>query len=203
MKKTYGVFLTGLLFYSLILLLGACGGNDYIPKPRGFFRIDLPEKKYQLFDSVCPYTFEYPVYARIEPDRDLKAEPYWINLEFPQFRGTLHLSYKTINNNLPQYFSDARDFVNKHIPKADDIVQTEYHNDSNDVHGIVYDIKGSNVASSYQFCVTDSSRHFLRGALYFWEVPNNDSLAPVLDFIRIDMDHMLSTLKWRNTGKAR
>jgi len=201
MKKTTAYFLTYFLCPLALLLLISCGGNDYIPKPRGFFRIDFPEKEYHLFDSVCPYTFEYPVYANIVPDRNPMAEPYWINVEFPAFHGILHLSYKPVNNNLSQYFEDARSFVTKHIPKADDIIPTEYHNDSNNVHGIVYDIKGSGVASSYQFCVTDSVRHYLRGALYFSTVPNNDSLAPVLDFVRADMNHMLSTLKWKELRK--
>jgi gliding motility-associated lipoprotein GldD len=186
-----------LLIPLIAILFSACGGGDYVPKPRGYCRIGLPEKKYKLFDSVCPYTFEYPVYARVLPDPDMKAEPYWINLEFPQFRGTLHISYKVVKNNLYQYFEDAHTFVNKHIPKADAINPLPVASDSNHVWGLIYDIEGTGVASTYQFCVTDSVKHFMRGALYFEIVPNNDSLAPVLDFIKKDVDHLVQTLKWK------
>ena len=191
---------TTVLLLVLFFIIG-CGGNDYVPKPRGYYRINFPEKQYKVFDSVCPYTFEYPVYARIIPDPDPRAERYWINMEFPQFHGKLYISYKVVKNNLFQYFEDARNFVTKHIPKADDIVPIPVNNDSNRVWGLVYDIEGIGVASSYQFCVTDSVHHFLRGALYFDVVPNNDSLAPVLDFVEKDIDHMISTLKWKNTDR--
>lgn len=183
----------------------SCSGNDYIPKPRAYFRIEFPQKKYRLFDSICPYIFEYPVYARIAPDRNPQAEPYWINIEFPSFNGTLHISYKKVNNNAYQYFEDARNFVTKHIPKADDIIPTEISNDSSKVWGLVYNIEGTGVASSYQFCLTDSVNHFLRGALYFNSVPNNDSLSPVLEFIEKDIDYLISTLRWKsnNTNNRR
>jgi gliding motility-associated lipoprotein GldD len=193
--------LVSTLILLLLLFIIACGGSDYVPKPRGYFRINFPEKQYKVFDSVCPYTFEYPVYARIVPDPDPSAEKYWINMEFPQFHGKLYISYKVVKNNLFQYFEDARNFVTKHIPKADDIVPIAVNNDSNRVWGLVYDIEGIGVASSYQFCVTDSLHHFLRGALYFDVVPNNDSLAPVLDFVEKDIDHMISTLKWKKPDR--
>lgn len=149
-----------------------------------------------MFDSTYPYRFEYPTYARVLPDIDEQSEPYWVNVEFPDFGGTLYISYKKVNNNVYQYFEDARSFVTKHIPKAEDISTRKISNDSSRVWGLVYDIQGSGVASSYQFCLTDSSRHLVRGALYFNSVPNNDSLAPVLDFIEEDIDHLISTLKW-------
>ncbi len=198
MKKTVAFKAFLLIIIVSTSLFMACDNEDYIPKPRGFFRINFPERAYQTFDTTYPYTFEYPTYARIVPDVDAMAEPYWINIEFPQFHGTLHLSYKPVKNNLFQYFEDARSFVSKHIPKADNIIPTDYANDSNRVWGLIYEIDGTGVASTYQFCVTDSSRHFLRGALYFNVVPNNDSLAPVLDFIRTDLDHMISTIKWKD-----
>lgn len=195
MKQRRCVLILLLAFTSLFFI--ACEGDDYIPKPRGFFRIDFPETHYVTYDTLSPYSFEYPDYAVITPDQDPGAEPYWINLDFRCFKGMLHLSYKPVHNNLAQYFEDTRTFVTKHIPKADDIITNEYHDTIRNVHGVIYDIKGSGVASTYQFCLTDSTRHFLRGALYFETIPNNDSLAPVLDFVRKDMDHLVSTLRWK------
>ena len=83
----------------LLLLFASCGGGDYVPKPKGYFRIDLPKKQYVLFDSTYPYTFEYPVYAKVVFDTEKIAEPYWMNLEFPQFKGKVHLSYKSVKKN--------------------------------------------------------------------------------------------------------
>lgn len=182
-----------------LTLCMSCNNSDYIPKPRGYFRIELPEKKYKTFDTTFPYSFEYPVYSIIRPDVNENAEPYWINLEFPAFKGTLHLSYKPVTNDsiLYQYFEDARSFANKHIAKADDIEPKAIIDDKNQVYGLIYDITGTGVASTYQFCVTDSTTNFLRGALYFNILPNNDSLSPVIDFIKADIDHMIQTLHWK------
>ncbi len=181
-----------------LMFLYACNNDDYVPKPRGYFRIALPEKKYKLFDTIYPYSFEYPDYSIVRPDIDKRAEPYWMNLEFPSFKGTLHISYKKVSSDsiLYQYFEDARTFANKHIAKAEGIEPKIIRDDQHQVYGLIYDISGSGVASTYQFCVTDSSTHFLRGALYFNVMPNNDSLSPVIDFIKSDIDHLIQTLRW-------
>lgn len=181
-----------------LMFLYACNNDDYVPKPRGYFRIALPEKKYKLFDTIYPYSFEYPDYSLVRPDMDKRAEPYWMNLEFPSFKGTLHISYKKVTSDsiLYQYFEDARTFANKHIAKAEDIEPKIIRDDQHQVYGMIYDISGSGVASTYQFCVTDSTTHFLRGALYFNVIPNNDSLSPVIDFIKFDIDHLIQTLRW-------
>src|ERR1700682_5875432 len=86
---------TGLIFLLFALLLTACQQN-YVPKPRGYFRIGLPEKAYTEMDSTLPYSFSYPVYCKITPDTYAPNEPAWINVEFPGLNGKLHLSYKKI-----------------------------------------------------------------------------------------------------------
>lgn len=197
MKNKY---LISMFFLMPFILLNACDNNDFTPKPRCYFRIALPEKKYKTFDSIYPYSFEYPTYSFIRPDLNEKAEPFWINIELPAYKGTLYLSYKrVINDNiLYQYFEDARSFANKHIAKADNIEPIIVADDKNQIYGLIYDIKGVGVASTYQFCVTDSTTNFLRGALYFNILPNNDSLSPVIDFIKADIDHLIQTLRWKN-----
>jgi len=188
------------LFHVVLLISGllicSCG-NDFTPKPRGYYRIDFPKRAYQPFDSAFPYTFEYPIYARIESDRSRIAEPFWINVVYPNFHAQLHLSFKVIKNNLVSYLEDSRTLVNKHIPKASAILQREYIDSLNRVFGLVYEIKGSDAASPYQFYLTDSISKFVRGALYFDLVPNNDSLAPVIDFIKGDLEHMIQTFRWK------
>ncbi len=188
------------VFIVMMMFFTACGNDDYSPKPRAYFRIELPAKKYRLLDSIYPYTFEYPQYSVIEADNNEHADPTWINVEFPRYSGSLHLSYKPVTNDsiLFQYFEDSRNFVNKHIAKADDIEPIIVNNTHHNVYGLIYDITGVGVASTYQFAVTDSVHHFLRGALYFNIVPNNDSLMPVIDFIKKDINHLIQTLQWKS-----
>jgi gliding motility-associated lipoprotein GldD len=182
-----------LLFAGLSLALWSCRDNA-VPKPRGHFRIDLPEKKYTRFDSICPFTFEYPVYSviRKEPGMDHYC---WFNIEFPEYRGKLHLSYMDVSNNLKLLTDDAHTLAYKHSVKADAIEEKLWNNSEKKVYGIIYLISG-NAASAVQFFVTDSLSHYLRGSLYFDTQPDKDSLAPVIDFFRDDIVHLIETLEW-------
>lgn len=189
------------LAWCIVTLLGVIGfsscGGDYTPKPRGYFRIDLPKKAYARFDSAgFPYSFDYPVYAKIVPDRESHVEPYWINVSFKGYNAMLHVSYKRVKGNLPALLEDAHTFVYKHTIKADAILETNYSNEERKVYGTVYDIEG-NAASSLQFYLTDSTKNFLRGALYFYNRPNKDSLAPVVKYFREDVIRMIDTFKWK------
>lgn len=177
------------------LFLIACSSN-YAPKPRGYFRITLPEKEYARLDTALPYSFEYPVYSKMVPDRGPRNEPYWANLAFPSFGAKLHMSYKPVKNNLYQLLEDNRELAFKHTVKADAIQEKMFEAREKNVYGILYEIKG-NTASPVQFFVTDSVEHFLRGSLYFNTVPNKDSIAPVLDFVKKDVVHLIETLNWK------
>ena len=191
-KNIFILFIPLLIF---ALTMFSCR-QDYTPKPRGYFRIDFPEKEYVRFDTTYPYSFEYPAYARVLPDDRPTSEPYWINIDFPQFKGRIYISYKPVKDNLAEYLEDARTFVVKHIPKADAINDSLLYRPDDRVFGLIYYIEGSQAASPCQFFVTDSSSRFLRGALYFNVSPNNDSLSPVIDFINEDIRHILKTFKW-------
>ena len=192
MYKIHHIF----LLLVLLVFLQACN-EQYTPKPRGYFRIDLPAHDYNSFDSIFPYSFDYPVYAKLGPDPFAPDQPYWLNIDFPEFRGRLHLSYKKIDGNLIEYLEDSRQFVMKHIPKASAINDSLIYDREKKVYGLIYQIEGMGAASPCQFFITDSTEHFVRVALYFDVVPNNDSLAPVIAFIRKDIDHLLSTFEWR------
>jgi gliding motility-associated lipoprotein GldD len=190
-------------FFFIILLLSVwlitgCDSNP-TPLPRAYFRIDLPEKDYKNFDADFPYSFTYPVYAEVIPDQRKDAEPGWADLYFPQFKAVLHLSYKPVTNKnqLIAYTEDGRNFVNKHIPKASGLFERMYTHPEHNVHGVLFEIKGKEAATPVQFFLTDSTRHFLRGALYFNVTPNNDSLAPVIDFIKEDIMLLVESLQWK------
>lgn len=178
----------------LFFMALSCHENS-VPRPRGHFRIDLPEKEYTRFDSLCPFTFEYPVYSviRKEPGMD---EFCWFNIEFPEYKGKLHLSYMDVDNNLRLLTEDAHTLAYKHSVKADAIEERLWVNDSKNVYGIIYLISGD-AASPVQFFVTDSISHYLRGSLYFDAQPNKDSLAPVINFFREDIEHLIETLEWK------
>jgi gliding motility-associated lipoprotein GldD len=202
-QKSKNFFLTLFAFCLLPVancFLISCGSDDNIPtpKPLAYFRIDLPDKKYSVYKDACPFEFEYPSsYAIVLTDSDKFAEPCWKNIEYPRFRAELNLSYKSIDNsaNLEKYLDDSWTLATKHQMKAIGMPETPIKRDSARVFGLMFEIEG-NAASSLQFYVTDSTRHFLRGALYFYARPNYDSLSPVIDFLKKDVERMISTLKW-------
>lgn len=192
--------LKNIIFITIICIticLTSCNSEDYTPKPRAYFRIDLPQKSYQKFDTIFPYSFEYPTYAIIKRDNKSNAENYWLNIHFPEYKATIHITYKAVYNNLDSLIQSSRKFVDKHINKASSIKEKSYDNPENLIYSLVYNIKGNEVASPYQFFATDNKKHFIRGALYFNMQPNNDSLAPVIEFIEKDIDHLISTLRWK------
>jgi gliding motility-associated lipoprotein GldD len=175
--------------------------SSYTPKPRGYFRIDFPEKKYQLFDQAgYPYSFEYPVYANVVKDSTFFGEttenPWWINIDFPKFNGRIYVSYKEIGKNrFDTLIKHAFELTGKHTSKAYSIEDTAIVN-PNGVHGMFFTV-GGDVATANQFFLTDSVRHFLRGALYFDATPNQDSLSIVNRFLLEDMKHIIATFRWK------
>ena len=181
----------------LLVLASSCGDKNPQPKPRGYFRIDLPDKQYVTLDTMRYYSFEYPTYSTITPDYHSLQEKDWVNVEFPRFKGTIHISYKQVNDNLGEYLEDAYFMITKHIGKATGIRDSVIINKEKNVYGLMYYLDGEGVASPLQFYLTDSTEHFMRGSLYFNVVPNNDSLQPVIDFITDDVRHLIKTLEWK------
>jgi gliding motility-associated lipoprotein GldD len=172
--------------------------QEYIPKPHGYFRIDFQEKAYHRLDSAgLPYNFEIPDYGHIVPDNDRLAEQYWVNLLVPEHKAELHISYKKVATNLEKLLEDSHTLAYNHAIRADAINERIFVNPEKKVYGTIYMIEG-NAASPLQFFLTDSTRNFLRGALYFREVPNIDSLRPVIDFLTPDIIRLIETTEWKN-----
>ncbi len=188
----------------LSLITMACN-SPYVPKPAGYFKIEFPEKSYRPFnDPTYPYSFEYPAYATIIRDSsffgDTPENPWWINIDFPQFNGRVYVSYKQIGpNQLDKLLNDAFNLTNKQSVKAsyigDSLIATPQG-----ITGMFFRV-GGDVATANQFFLTDSTTHFLRGALYFDTTPNQDSLRPVNDFLVQDMLHIINTFRWKTPGK--
>lgn len=185
-------------FFVLVLIVAYSCNQDYIPKPHGYFRIEFQEKTYHQIDSVAlPYKFDVPRYVKVAPDIDRLAEPYWINLKVPAHKAEVHISYKKVDKNLAKLLEDSRTLAYKHSIKADAINERVYINPQKKVYGTIYMIDG-NAASPVQFYLTDSTKNFLRGALYIREVPNIDSLRPVIDFLIPDIIRLVETTEWKN-----
>lgn len=173
--------------------------QTYTPKPRGYHRIDFPEKAYKHFDEGCKYSFDIPVYANVSDDKSIDARPCWINVNYPQFNGKLHISYHDINGDKKKFIKlteESRGLVFKHTIKATAIDESVISDKANKVYGTYYTIDG-NAASSIQFYLTDSTQHFLRAALYFSSEPKLDSIQPVLNFIKKDVEVMIKSFKWK------
>lgn len=187
-------------FLGIMGVLAACQHADVpTPKPKGYYRIEFPKKQYRAFEQDCPYTFDYPAYAEITDDTHANAQDCWKNIVFKQFNGVLQLTYYQgfDRKRYSQLTEDARTLAMKHTIKANSIDQKLINYPNHKVYGIYYAIDG-NTASSVQFFLTDSTNNYLRGALYFNEKPQYDSLAPVVKFIKSDIDRMIASFRWRN-----
>lgn len=185
-----------ILLIIFILLSVSCKKEKRIPKPYGYYRFSFPEKSYQKFDNNYPYSFDYPTYSKIVPDKAYDSQPYWINLVFPHLNGKIYLSYKKINNNLTELTEDAHKLAYKHSQMADAIKERQFTKREKDVYGLIYEIKG-NTASPIQFYITDSTKNFLRGSLYFDALPNKDSLNPVISFVYKDIVRLMESMEWK------
>ncbi len=192
------------LYFNLIccLIIAVACNQPYVIKPKGYQQFELPAKQYQVFsESGYPYSFDYPSYAIIDKKVDYlgadKAKDAWLNIRYPQFGATLYISYNRISPkaSLDTLVRDAYTFANNHNNKASFIEDSAFEI-NHSVKGVFFHI-GGDVATSYQFFVTDSSRHFLRAALYYETSPNEDSLAPINQYLFKDMQQMVRSLRWK------
>ena len=210
----------------LCLLLVACHGNDYTPKPNAYLRIDMPEHDYWLVDTLplhrvgdtiilpggdtsvvlstlkthktFPFRFEANQCVELA-EKDAPRGEVWLDLNYPQWNGVVFLTYKSLRSpdDLRGQIDTSSRFLEQHYQVASGIEEQGYEDRENRVYGTVYYLKGARVASTCQFWLTDSTRHFLRGALYLNTIPNNDSLAPVIEYMQADIEHLVETLRWR------
>lgn len=162
-------------------------------------RIDVPVKEYETFDTLTyPFRFRKAGYAMVKPVPEKKEYPgsLWADIEIPSLNACIYLSYIP-NPNLDSCLTSTLFFIQRHMPKATGVDERYFNEPDRKVQGYLYHVKGSDVASPYQFYITDSSEHFVRGSLYFNCVPNNDSLAPLIEFLKSDIDTLLSSWEWK------
>lgn len=190
------LFKTIILSVIIAILFLACEA-DYYPKPNGYNRIDLPDHEYKALPDSFPFSFEHSVHAKILPDSSYIRERYWFALFYPEFIAEVHITYKSLDNNrdsLRANIDDAYKLTTKHQIKASSIQETILMTPTGKKVSLA-ELKGD-VPSQFQFYTTDSTEHFLRGALYFRTATENDSLAPVIEYVKKDIIHSLNTLEW-------
>lgn len=184
-------------FYILLIISVLCNyscGSDTIPKPKGVLRLEYPEATYTAVNSTdfCPFSFDVnkiSQFSRNEKNCDF-------NIEYPQMKATIYLTYKKIDGNIKNLLRDAQKFTYDHTIKADNIAATEFVNDTTRVYGTFYQVFG-NAASQAQFYATDSVTHFVSGSVYFKAIPNYDSIQPASFYLEKDVKRIMESLRWR------
>ncbi len=187
-------------FLILILLMigcSSCEEENYIPKPKGYSRIDFPVHEYLRFSEDCPFEFEYGKASHYVYVQGKNNTTCWFNLEYPQLKATVLFSYLDIKKgNISNYIKETRKLALKHLSKADDFEENIVVDKEAKVYGVIYDFKGS-TASNMQFYLTDSVNHFVRGALYFEVTPKADSLGPSEQYVEEELKHLIETFTWK------
>lgn len=186
----------GLVLITLLITI-ACS-SDYLPKPKAFNRIDLPEVTYLDLPDSFPFSMQYSKHAKILKDSSWIAQQYWFILFYPDLVAEVHMTYKPLYNNLDSLkgnIKDAYKLTGKHQIKAYSIDEG-FMRTANGKLIVLAELSGE-VPSQFQFYTTDSVNHFLRGALYFRTATQNDSLAPVINYVKEDILHMLNSLEWK------
>jgi gliding motility-associated lipoprotein GldD len=185
-----------LISISLIVLI-ACGG-EFTPKQKGYNRIDLPEQTYKELPDTLPYTFSISNSAEVSPHNSPYATPDWIDIRYPEFNAEIQITYIPITKEsmFGSLIDDAHKLTAKHQIKASSIDRVQLNSPEGQAVTI-FELEGE-VPSQIQFYVTDSTDNFLRGALYFRTSTKNDSLAPVIEFIKRDVIVLVNTLEWKD-----
>jgi gliding motility-associated lipoprotein GldD len=194
LKKQRTIFI---LIFAYGLACFSCT-RDHIPKPLGFNRLVLPDAAYRPLPDSLPYFFEYSQHAKLLRDTSSISEKNWIEIYYPPLRANIHVTYKAINNDqklLREYLDDAYTLTAKHQIKAYAINELISKTPSGKT-AVIAELEGE-VPSQFQVTITDSTKNFLRAALYFNTQVDNDSLQPAIEYMKKDMMHLINTLEWK------
>lgn len=185
-KKQFTIFAFLMVMFSVL----SCK-DEVFPKPSGYLRLDYSEAKYVSFENECPFSFEMNSDAVIKREKDCS-----FTISYPKMKATIYLTYKPVNQDINNLLLDAQKLTYEHVIKADDILEQPYLNPSKKVYGMFYRVDG-NAATNSQFYVTDSTKNFVTGSVYFYAKPNYDSVMPAASYLRDDMQRLMETLKWK------
>ncbi|NBW27967.1 MAG: gliding motility lipoprotein GldD [Flavobacteriaceae bacterium] len=179
-----------IFIFTLAISVISCK-NETIPKPASYLRLDYPIAEYKNYENDCHYTFDINSNAIITEKGDCNFE-----ITYPKMKATIYLSYKPVNNNIKLLLQDAQKLTYEHVIKAEDIIEQPYINPQKRVFGMFYQVDG-NAATNTQFYVTDSTKNFVTGSVYFYAKPNFDSIMPAASYLKNDVQNLMESLKWK------
>lgn len=181
----------------LLLILVSCGNDELvIPKPPTYLRLELPAHIYKKYVSQCGYKFDSPVMFTVKDVADSNGLTCHKDIDLGPLNGIIHFSYITMEEPLSAYVNFANDKVDEHKLKATAIDDINILHPEHNVYGTFFELQGD-VASPFQFYLTDSTSKFVSGVVYFNSTPNYDSLKPSLDYLKIDLLKMVNSFEWK------
>jgi gliding motility-associated lipoprotein GldD len=183
-------FVCYLLFLGILGCIVSCK-DEVLPKPKAYLTLEYPEAKYTTFDKACSYVFQYNNIGNVADKGNCN-----FHINYPKLRATVYLNYRPVQNNISVLLRDAQKLTYEHVIKADNITEQPFVNEKHKTYGMFYEV-GGNAASQSQFYVTDSTKHFLMGSIYFYAKPNFDSVLPAAHYIKNDLRILMETLKWK------
>lgn len=183
---------TGLLLLAVIcLFFTSCRQENALPKPKAYLRLDYPIEDNVIYEGKCPFKFAFNSQAIINNKGNCN-----FTISYPKMKATVFLTYKSVNNNIDVLLRDAQKLTYEHVIKADAIQEQPFINKMNNAYGMFYQV-GGDAATNAQFYVTDSTKHFLTGSVYFNTRPNYDSIMPAASYIKDDMRNIMETIQWK------
>ena len=183
------------IFFTSTILLFACSETP-LPKPTSYYRIDLKERTFSYWENSCPFKFKVSNQATMKPSKTNNKDCYW-DLSYPAYNATIYLSYLPVNNDLKALIDQEYSLREKHNVFSTGVNERIFQNELKKVSAMIFNVKGTKAATPLQFFITDSVNHFFRGTLYFYNSPNNDSLAPVIQYIQQDIDSLVESFEWK------
>ncbi|MCL1850731.1 MAG: hypothetical protein FWF70_04925 [Bacteroidetes bacterium] len=184
----------------LLLLMVSCVKRQEVPvpKPTGYFRLTTPEPAYQHCDSILPFVFDYSKHASLSFQQK-EDNVFWVDIVYPSLSAVFKMTCFPVKNNLHNLMWDEEEQVMFHVERrmTDDIQYSTVNDPAARVFGRLYELEGKHVATPFKFWLTDSACYFVKGALYFNFAPDNDSLAPVIDYLKKDALFMVESWQWK------
>jgi len=188
--KKISLNITLICFISFAML--SCFKEDTLPKPKAQLRLEYPSPAYEMINSDCPYTFDTSSATKVKLNSKC-----WVNIDYPKLKASINMTYRPVEDNLKELLIEAEKLTFNHTIKADGISSAPYINQQKKVYGSIFEVTG-NAASPIQFHVTDSSSHFITGAVYFNVQPNYDSIKPAINYLQKDIIRIIESLEWKD-----